>query len=69
MNKEDRNSMAEVGSFPTTFVGRRRFIAEVSDLGGRRWTICVEGRSRDEARRAVEPVLRDGETLHGIAEQ
>jgi hypothetical protein len=69
MNEEDRNSMAEVGSFPTTLVGRRRFVAAVSDLEGRTWTICVEGRSRDEARRALEPMLRAGETLHGIAEQ
>ncbi|TAM73526.1 hypothetical protein EPN44_14120 [bacterium] len=61
--------MAEVGNFATTLVGRRRFIAAVSDLEGRTWTICVEGRSLDEARRAVEPILRAGETLHGIAEQ
>ncbi|MDE2573357.1 MAG: hypothetical protein KGM44_12660 [bacterium] len=61
--------MAEAGTFPTTLIGRRRYVASVSDADGRKWTVCVEGRSKDEARGAVEPMLRTGETLHGIAEQ
>ncbi|HVA37373.1 MAG TPA: hypothetical protein VNJ51_07150 [Candidatus Dormibacteraeota bacterium] len=61
--------MAEAGSFPTTVIGRRRYVASVSDADGRKWTIAVEGRNQDDARRAVEPMLRTGETLHGIVEQ
>lgn len=61
--------MAEAGRYSPTIIGRRRFIASVSDADGRKWSLCVEGRTKDEAGKAAEPMLRAGETLHGLVEQ